>query len=415
MNFLKRAFFSIKTYWPRWLLTFAIFTCAFFLVLTSFLMLEGARQSARSMKEEYRATVTVVDYDVRSPDRYDSNLISPQTVEAFRSHPLAESVTTFAYSSARSSAQLRPFAVEAQLEEYFATSFQVQATDNVQGAPDFAMHNYYLAEGDFFTPGQTSGVILSETVAEENGLGLGDTLTLPAYYDDRGGQDAEVVITGIYGIDAPGGYTEDPYFNSENLLYVTPDVGAKLNGENDHFYLVSCTVSDPEKAVEFVRAMQEAGLEEGEGLRFSIDDSRYRSVRSMIASVTKIAGAMLAAAIVVGCAVLILLTLISLKGREFEIGVLLSMGEDKWKIGAQLVLESLFPVVLSATAALCLTPFSRLCINQVFGGTWQSTALTPQMTGGLYLSAAVLTLAGSAVMGYKLWRYQPKRILGDVE
>ncbi len=108
MNFLKRAFFSIKVYWRKCLLTFAIFTCAFFLVLTAFLMLEGAGQSAKAMREQYHATITVVDYNVRSPDRYDSNLISPGTVEAFRAHPLAEHVTTFAYSAARSVPGLRP-------------------------------------------------------------------------------------------------------------------------------------------------------------------------------------------------------------------------------------------------------------------------------------------------------------------
>ncbi len=415
MNFLKRAFFSVKAYWRKDLLMFIIFTCAFFLVLTAFLMLDGAKQSAETMKEEYKAVVTAVDYDVRSPDLYDSNLISPETVEAFRAHPLAESVTTFAYSSARSAPNLRPYAVEAQLEEYFAVSFPVQATDNVEAAPDFATKNNYLVEGALFEPGQTGGMLISETVAEQNGLRVGDTVTLPTYYDNLGGQDVEVTVRGIYGIKNPVGYTEDPYFNSENLLYVTPDVGTMLNGENVNYFIASCTVADPERAMEFVSNMQSASLPEGEGLQFSINDSHYRSVRSLIVSVTRIASAMLVAAIVVGCVVLVLLTLISLKSRDFEIGVLLSMGEDKWKICAQLVLESLFPVLLSATAALCMTPLARLCIGEIFGGSLELAGVTPQSALAIYLAAVVLTLAGSAVMGYKVGRYQPKRILAGLE
>lgn len=238
-NFL---IFKIKVYWRKCLLTFAIFTCAFFLVLTAFLMLEGTGQSAKAMQEQYHATITVVDYNVRSPDRYDSNLISPGTVDAFRAHPLAEHVTTFAYSAARSVPGLRPSAVEKQLEEYLATSFQVHATDNVEGAPDFAMKNYCLAEGELFMPGQTGGMLVSGTVAEKNGLHVGDTLTLSAYYTERGGQDAGGTVTGIYGIKSSGSYTEDPYYNSENLLYVTPDVGTKLNGNNINYYIATCTV-----------------------------------------------------------------------------------------------------------------------------------------------------------------------------
>lgn len=415
MNFLKRAFFSIKVYWRKWLLTFAIFTCAFFLVLTAFLMLEGAGQSAKTMREQYHATITVVDYNVRSPDRYDSNLISPGTVEAFRAHPLAEHVTTFAYSAARSVPGLRPFAVEKQLEEYLATSFQVQATDNVEGAPDFATKNYFLTEGELFTPGQTGGMLVSDTVAEENGLHVGDSLTLSAYYTEHGGQDAEVTVTGIYGIKSPGSYTEDPYYNSENLLYVTPDVGTKLNGNNINYYIATCTVTDPERAVEFVQDMQAAGLPEDDGLQFSIDDSHYRSVRSAISSMTRIASSMLIAAILMGCVVLILLTLITLKGREFEIGVLLSMGEDRWKIGAQLVLESLFPVLLSTTAALCLAPFAQAAVRAIFTDFFTQLAITPAVAVALYLAALALTMAGSVMMFYKLWRYQPNAMLLEME
>lgn len=415
MNFLKRAFFSIKAYWRKGLLMVVIFTCAFFLVLTAFMMLDGAKKSARSIKEEYRAVVTAVDYNVRSPDPYDANLISPETVEVFRSHPLAESVTTFANSSARSAPGLIPYAEEAQLSEYFATSFRVQATDNVESTPDFLSGNNYLAEGALFEPGQTGSVLVSETVAEKNSLSLGDSFTLPAYYDDRGGQEAEVTVTGVYGIHTPEGYTEDPYFNSENLLYVTPDVGTKLNGDNVNYYIASCTIIDPEKALDFVRDMQDAGLAEGDSLLFSIDDSSYRSVRSAITSMTRIAAAMLAAAIAVGCAVLILLTLISLKGREFEIGVLLSMGEDRWKICAQLVLESLCPMLLAATAALCMTPLAKLGMGTIFAEQAERTGLTSLIIAALYFAAVLLTMAAAAVTGYKIWGYQPKRMLMEVE
>ncbi len=415
MNYIKRVFYSMRARALKGLFLVAIFTCAFLLVLSAFMVLSGAQQSARQMRSELEASVTITNYATRSDEAFDRNLISLETVQALASHPMVEASHTFAYSTVKASPELRPFAPEEQTEKYFATSFRVESSEDIEAAPEFVTQNHFLLEGALFTPGQTGGVLLSQAVAEQNGLQVGDTVALPSYYDSFGGQTAEAKLTGIYGIVAPQPYTEDPYFNSENLIYCTPDVCAQLNGENQNVYSAVCTLRDPEDAAPFVEELQAMGLSEGPDLRFSVDDSHYRSVKNTLAGMTGIAAAMLAAAVLIGGVVLILLTLISLKGREFEIGVLLSMGEDKWKICAQLVLESLFPVLLSATAALCLAPVAKTGIGRIFTGFVPNLAVTPGVAAALYLAALLLVLAASLVTLYKIWRYQPKAMLLEME
>ena len=189
--------------------------------------------------------------------------------------------------------------------------------------------------------------MVSEDLAELNGLQLGDQVELFAYYLASGGENVTATLTGIYGIEEYLPHTQSPYFNSENLLYVTPDVAQLLNGPQSGAYSVTCvsrTRSRPPTSWKRWRGM---GLPEGGDLRFVIDDGQYRAVKSAIQASTRIAWAALISSIAVGGTVLILLTLLQLRSRDHEIGVLLALGEDRGKIYAQLLGESLVPILLA--------------------------------------------------------------------
>ena len=147
-------------------------------------------------------------------------------------------------------------------------------------------------------------------------------------------------------------------------------------------------------------------------MRFIIDDGQYRAVRNAIEATTRIAWAMLVASLTVTCVVLVLLTRISLRSREYEIGVLLSLGESRGKIYGQMLLESLVPVLAACFLALCLAPLSQAGIIWLLQDSQaQVAAFTLETVAALFASGALLVLFASLITAHKIRAYQPKKIL----
>ena len=120
------------------------------------------------------------------------------------------------------------------------------------------------------------------------------------------------------------------------------------------------------------------------------------------------------ASIIMGAVILTLLTVISLKERDFEIGILLSIGEAKVKIVTQLILESLIPVVLAGTASV----FLSTAISGQVGGALSDSINVVIGQGSIllmYICGVALTLIASSVTVYKVMFYQPKKILMAME
>ncbi len=125
--------------------------------------------------------------------------------------------------------------------------------------------------------------------------------------------------------------------------------------------------------------------------QFTIDTTQYRSMQKAIDSMTKLAAIMFAASILMGAVVLVMMLMINLKDREFELGVLLSMGENKAKIIGQMMLESLFPVLCAMTAAV----FCSGWMQQIFANLFTTVvdlSLTPITIFEMYLAGFLLTL-----------------------
>ena len=412
MYVVKRAFSSMKYHYKNVLLLFAIFSAAFLLILAGIVMLQGAGRSAETLRTQYHATVGIYDFATRSYDVHDQNLISQKTVARLEKHPLVEECRPFVYSSVRSSDELRAWVQVEQAETYGDnTPLRVIGTAQVEEAPEFATGNHYLLEGEMFSPGRDAGLLMSIDLAELNGLQVGDQVPLLAYYMSDGGENVTATLVGIYGIETYQPHSQAPYFNSENLLYVTTDVAETLNGPESNVYSVSCVIGDPEQATSFVEDVQNMGVTEGENLRFIIDDGQYRAVRNAIEATTRIACAMLVAAIAVGCAVLILLVCLSLKGRDFEIGVLLSLGETRVMVSLQLFLECLVPVLLAATGAVCCSPLLERGVVELLGKQLaESIQVTGLAVAGMYITAILLILVASIPTFSKVFRYTPKKI-----
>lgn len=125
--------------------------------------------------------------------------------------------------------------------------------------------------------------------------------------------------------------------------------------------------------------------------------------------------AMVTASMVMGAIILTLLVIMAMKERDFEIGILLSRCECKWKIIAQMILEVLVPVMLAVTASVFISGWVAQSIGTLLGGENIKVTIERAPVIIMYLCGLGLTLLASSVSIWKITRYRPKKILMAIE
>jgi len=375
------------------------------------------------MKESIGAWVTVNNFHTDSSDIfYGANLLTPETIEKIEEHPLVQGVNPFVYSMAMASEDIAPVVSEIQEEKFGPGKnswMRVEGTYELGQVSEFMSGNAMLAEGRVFTHEDVGAAVISSDIALKCNISVGGTITLTGFYTEKEkgsefhGSDAQVEVVGIYAVQNYAARTDMAFYNTENVVYVTPDIAYRLNGMENVFN-ARFQLRDPLQVEQFVEDVQNMGLENSENFEFVIDTTQFRSMRSAIDSMTKLAALMSSAAIIMGGVVLVMMLIITLKDREFEVGVLLSMGENRGKILAQLLLESLLPVLAAMTVSLGCSWFSQQAVGALFATTIQAAA-TPGVIFAMYIAGILLVALSFCVTAWKIAKYQPKWILMAME
>lgn len=408
MNFLKRAVFSLWHHKKNTLILFSVFFVIAVLILSGFSMLEACRAEEKTMRESIGATVTVgTVYN-------GANLIPEEKVAPLAQEDNVTGYNPYVLSMARGTIDITPYATPEQKDLYGSMDrwFRVDGTLDVASSSGFLTGAQALSDGRLFEEDDVCAAVISDAVAQDSGVKIGDKVHLETVQNLYGGEDVEVTIVGTYSLSQALPHTNAPYYNSENQVYTTPDAAMQLFGPEGLVYNARFTVRDPERAGELVEKLQALHLPEEDNLQYTIDDLQYRAIRGTIGSMTGMATAMLLASCAIGGITLVMLLLIELNSRDFEMGVLLSMGESKVKIVLQLISESLFPVLAATTAAIFASPAADWAVNQLFTGSLTApVSATGASVSAMYLCGVALTLAASAVTAYKVARYEPKKAL----
>lgn len=123
---------------------------------------------------------------------------------------------------------------------------------------------------------------------------------------------------------------------------------------------------------------------------------------------------MVAAVMVLGAVILVLVTLLSMHAREFEMGILLAMGERTWKIILQLFIELLVPVLLAVTLSI-LPVLALLPLLGSALGLRETVSVETNQIMSLYGVSVLLAAVSTATSAGKVLRCQPKKILTAVK
>lgn len=243
-------------------------------------------------------------------------------------------------------------------------SLQVEAINTFNLEDDYKNGTIELVEGEAFDEDDSNVAIISYELATSNGLNVGDEIKLK----DSDDEEHTLKVIGIYQNSNSDGFN-----NNYNKIYIDIISGEEFLDEetyNDGDYKISSAVfylNDPEKVDEFKEEANKLVTDlEDRYLKLDIDTTSYDRMTSSIEGVKNFSNIILIVVIVASIVVISLMVINSLKDRNYELGVLLSLGEKKIKIVGQFILELILIAAISfILSILCSTLVSQKLADTV--------------------------------------------------
>ncbi|NLR31955.1 ABC transporter permease [Levilactobacillus tujiorum] len=194
----------------------------------------------------------------------------------------------------------------------------------------------------------TNNVVIEKELASQNNITVGDTLTFKQTTGSK--KTIKAKIVGIYKASSSSTSTGPMSVDPANTIYASYTLantlkGSKYAGTADS---VTFNVKNPAK----VSATKRAGKQLiSSKYSLSTDDAAYQSVKSSMNNVESFANKIVWLVAIAGTIILALIVILMIRERRFEIGVLLSLGEARWKIVAQFFTEMLMVIVIALAVA----------------------------------------------------------------
>jgi ABC-type transport system, involved in lipoprotein release, permease component len=221
-------------------------------------------------------------------------------------------------------------------------------------ASNFTDKTAVLTEGRHIAEADNGKILISEQLANENRLSVGDSLTLTharlgesdgAYIDEISVKTAyvQVRVSGIYKLNIKNTSVRPTAGIAENEIYASLDVLNKLHESETGIYTgeVDFYITDPAKLDSIthnVRALQSIDWTTH---FIRTNDFQYSKIADRVSSLGDLVKILLVLVSVVSVAVLTLLLTMRMRSRMQEAGILLSVGISKGQIMAGFLIEVL--------------------------------------------------------------------------
>lgn len=422
MNFIKRAVLSVKARKGKSLLQLIVFTVICVFVLSGLSIQTAAEKSADLARQSLGGEVTL-EMDVESlmerqsaeqgnsqeegrfrfesePIPSDSaialaelpqvkgyNLLSSSMATADDFDPI-ENEATESVAAADDNAPQRPEGeIGGGLTDADVTLQGVLYTD---AASDFLSEEAVLTEGRHLTEAdaRTNVTVMEATLAEQNDLSVGDTITVSSTAEEIVTENLEIV--GIYQTSSTGSgqAMNIASLNPYNQLYVPYTLANLYNGETSEGTVDSAVyyMNDPEDINQFIEEAKATSDLDFEVFKLDANDAAYQQMIGPIENVAAFSKNIVYLVTVAGAIILGLIVMLSIRERKYEMGVLLALGERKTKLMGQFIVEIMIVAILalgisSVVGGVVANQFGEQLLSQEVAQSTESAA-NPQSFGG---------------------------------
>ncbi|MFD4263754.1 ABC transporter permease [Streptomyces sp. NPDC058534] len=423
MNFVKRAGTSLRVRKSRTAALLGIFLVICTLLLGGFLL-----QGAAARQEAEVRRVIGVDVTVRgeglTPDLAD-RLGSSEVVHRY--NPLLPTVAAASGFSPLEAEPPGPGGTRAGNREERPLLALNGVRDSGLLLP-FSYGSTRITAGRAITP-QDAGrhvALVEERLAERNGLTVGDTVRMRSA---DGKRTTSATIVGVFRDPTPDPARWTPARELPgNTAYVPVSTVRQLGGGTADVTEAVYRIGSPEQA-EHLYAEAERLLGAG-AYEFRVNDKAYLDQARPVQRVGTFAELIVWLIALAGALILGLVVLVQTRERRAELGVLLSMGETKWKLVGQHVVEvtavALPAVFIAAQIAVAAGPRTGDALLPGEADKPAARTGAPRTTvdppatrvelsdvGGVAGIALGISLVATVLPGIGILRLHPRSILTD--
>lgn len=237
---------------------------------------------------------------------------------------------------------------------------------NPAGTKEFESGARKITDGKF--PENEGEAIISEDFAKLNNLKVGDKLKIENPQDQSDSKVLELTVSGIYfdGVKAEDIGFKHPMLNRKNEIITTYNTLKEYDKKvNDGSVAIDAKyyLKDPDLLEAFNEEAHEKGLNDLYDV--SIDATSYNNIVKPVEGLKNISNIFMALVLGFGGSILILISVLSIRERKYEIGVLRAMGMKKGKVALGLIFETLSMISISLVMGLSIGSFSAQPVSNI--------------------------------------------------
>lgn len=394
---MKRAILSMKKRVGTSLILMAVFLIVTNLVLAGFTIQNASKKAADAARKKLGADVTLsLDFDkLGQQARETGEMPNPPKLNTKEADQLAKSKYVKDYNYITSTLGISDglkLVGASEGEEEGKGKVGMAAVRGGSGSgTEIDMNSSFMIEGvrktalqESFKNGKSKIIdgkpiteqmkdqnvaLMEKRLAELNNLKVGDKVKVQS--GDKK-ETLEVEIIGIYETNEQAmGQQAPPIMDPANKLYMPHSTMKKLEIDQGISSIqVVYFLKDPQNIEAFKKEAKKSDIDFNY-YKLDAHDSLYKQMIGPIENISSTSQMIIYIVSIAGAIILGLIIMLSIKARRKEMGILLSIGEKKWKLMAQFVVE----VVCIAILAFGLSITTGAKISQFIGNNLLSSEI----------------------------------------
>jgi putative ABC transport system permease protein len=393
MNFIKRALLSVWKHKVKNLILIVTFSVIAALVYVGICVPAAAQQQVDRAKKTVGSEVTIyLNVDtVPESGEFDPVTLNPDSLSKLSKLSHIQSYNYLTSTTAVVSdgfnmignEDIRQAAQESFIPGMIFPNMNLYGALDISKMDKFLSGGYSLYSGRFISPSDIGKPVamISKNVADKNNLRLRDKIKVKDCREISKG--IEFTIIGTYTAPAVNSTLAEYYqSNPVNDVFIPYDlVGLfdystwnvnKPYATDNNVLTAMYFLDDPANVSNFINQAKQIIPSD---YKIESNDDLYKQTVAPLEKINNTTNLFALITVLAGCLIIGLIIAIFLKGRNFEYGVLLALGEKKVKIIGQTILEVLIPVCLAFCIALAV---GNVAAKQIGGAMLKNEVQTEQ-------------------------------------
>ncbi len=268
-------------------------------------------------------------------------------------------------------------------------AFTLKGYSSYEAMTDFITGSYTIKDGEVSSDFTGNGCVVSEELATLNELEVGDTIKLINPEDDD--LTYELVVTGIYKENTDEASDMSTMFsNSANTIITNSTMLEKILADDEDLGITvtpTFILTGTDVAENFAEEVKEKGLSE----YYTVTDNveTVQGATKSISNVKTFATTFLIITLIIGGVVLLVINMINIRERKYEIGVLRTIGMKRITVIGQFMVELLvvcvFGLLIGAGvgAVSSVSVANNLLANEIENASTDMEDINKNFGGGM--------------------------------